>query len=181
VSDTIPEFLTPPPQHIKYVYEGNSLLPVRDTVFTWLTEEVAQVEDLYYDALGRINRVVHRDTHYPWPESYENKYYYDENGNKQVSQASDGTTPAVKEYTNKPSLYSMHPVWKLIHKDYSKNTIESAVASFTEEGLPSTLTRNYSGYYGYEGQDAGSPFSLFLGVESGNELKFSYTCSGTSK
>jgi hypothetical protein len=152
-------------------------LPVRDTIFSWQTEQVAEVEDLYYDSKGRINRVVHRHAQHPFPESYETRYEYDVHGNKQVSQAADGSRPAAIEYSNRPSLYSLHPVWKLIHKDYSKNSIKSNVDSFNQRGLP--LTVDLVAYY--KNTDGSFYNPPFLNVETGPDFTFShinYSCPG---
>jgi hypothetical protein len=170
-TDELADFLYTAPLHVKYVYEGNSPVPVRDTIFSWLYEVVEEVEDLYYDAEGRIIRVVHRNARYPFPESYETSYAYDANGNKQVTQAADGTTPAAIEYSDKPSLYSLHPVWKLIHKDYSKNAVKSNVDSFNNKGFP--LKVDLATYYNknVEGSFYNRPF---LCVETGPDFTLSY-------
>jgi hypothetical protein len=181
VDSTIPDYLNGRPQRVKYVYEGNSVLPVRDTVFLQDPQVGNEVEELFYDASGRVNRVFRKftlDAQY----DLETKYTYDANGNKQVTLDFEGKTPPSLEYSDKPSLYSLHPVWRIIHKDYSKNSLKSALNTVTAQGLPETLNMNViSGYYGYEVHDAAGPYTLFLGVESGVELKFSYQCSGTSK
>ena len=181
VDSTIPDYLNGRPEHVKYVYEGNSVLPVRDTVFLEDPQVGNEVEELYYDASGRVNRVFRKftlDAQY----DLETKYQYDANGNKQVSLDFEGKTPPPLEYSDKPSLYSLHPVWRIIHKDYSKNSLKTPLNTVTDQGLPETLYYNVvSGYYGYEVQDAANPFTLFLGVESAVELRFSYQCSQASK
>jgi hypothetical protein len=170
-TDAEADFLYTAPLHVKYVYDGDSRVPVRDTIFSWLYQVVEEVEDLYYDEKGRIIRVVHRDARYPFPESYETKYEYDANGNKQVTQAADGTTPAPIEYSTRPSLYSLHHVWQLIHKDYSKNAVKSNVDSFNERGFP--LKVDLATYYNknVEGSFYSRPF---LCVETGPDFTLSY-------
>lgn len=177
-SITNEELYTNKPDRVVYVYEGNSRLPVRDTVFrndfTWGNE----IEELYYDAEGRVNRVFRQlttDAAY----DLETKYTYDANGNKQVTLDIEGKTPPPLEYSDKPSLYSLNPVWQLIHKDWSKNSLKVPVKTVTAQGLPETLEYNMvSGYYGYPVHDAAWQFNLFLGVESAVALKYTYTCSG---
>ena len=170
------EYLYEKPDRVKYVYEGNSMLPVRDTIFredfTWGNE----IEELYYDAAGRVNRVFRKLTA---DASYdlETKYTYDANGNKQVTLDFEGKTPPPLDYSDNPSLYSLHPVWQLIHKDYSKNSLKVPVKTVNEQGLPESLDYNIvSGYFGYPVYDAAWPFTLFLGVESGMELRYEYQC-----
>lgn len=136
ITDTIADFLYTAPLHVKYVYEGDSPRPVRDSIFSWFYEQLEEVEDLHYDAKGRIHRVVHRVSRHPYPESYETQYEYDGNGNKHVVLAGDGTTPPATEYSDKPSLYSLHPVWQLVHKDYSKNAVKSNAQAYNDRNLP---------------------------------------------
>jgi hypothetical protein len=179
-SDPLFDFLYTAPVHIKYVYEGNSPRPVRDSVYSWYYEDLQEVEDLYYDDKGRINRVVHRLATYPWPETYETKYAYDANGNKQVLQAGDGSTPAAIEYSDKPSLYSLHPVWQLVHKDYSKNAVKGNVETYNERGLP--LVADIESLHKYTDQSFHNP--NFLNVTTGYQYSLSridYTCSGLVK
>jgi hypothetical protein len=178
VDSTIPDYLNGRPRHVKYVYEGNSMLPVRDTIFLNDWQLGDEIQDLYYDASGRVNRVFRK---YTLDSQYdlETKYQYDANGNKQVLLDFEGKTPTPLEYSDKPGLYSLHPVWRLIHKDYSKNSLKAPLKTLTEQGLPESLYYNViSGYFGYEVHDAANPFTLFLGVESGKELKYTYQCSG---
>lgn len=178
MDSTIPDYLNGRPQHVKYVYDGNSMMPVRDTIFLGDPEAGDEIENLYYDASGRVNRVFRKftlDAQY----DLETKYTYDANGNKQVTLDFEGKTPTPLDYSDKPSLFSLHPVWQIIHKDYSKNALKSASKTVTAQNLPELLNMNIvSGYYGYEVHDAADPYGLFLGVESAVELELSYTCSG---
>jgi hypothetical protein len=125
---------------IFYAYEGNSTLPVRDTVHAL---NGTFVDDLEYDAQGRIIKVTTRviedffpeDNPGPHPDAVA-KYYYDIRGNKQEHPSNAGYSGLI-EYSDKPSLYSLHPVWQLIHKNYSKNSVPFG-ATFNEKGLPLT-------------------------------------------
>ncbi len=168
------------PLRVKYVYEGNSSLPVRDSIFRFGSQEVFEVEDLYYDEAGRINRIVHRGDNYPWPHNYETKYYYDARGNKQVSLDGTGAEPGLVEYSEKPSLYSLHPLWQLIHKDYSVNSVKTGAETYNSEGLPLKVNLNV-----FFNTRSGIFYNRpFLCAENGPyyELSYiSYTCSGSKK
>jgi hypothetical protein len=180
VSDPTFDYLYTAPLHIKYVYEGNSQWPIRDSVYTWYYDDLAEVEDLYYDEKGRINRVMHRLAKYPFPETYETKYEYDANGNKQILQAGDGSTPATIEYSDKPSLYSLHPVWQLVHKDFSKNAVKGNVETYNDRGLP--VVADLETLHKYTDQAFHNP--IFLNVTTGHQYSFShidYACAGLAK
>ncbi len=168
------------PLRIKYVYEGSSPLPVRDTIFGFVGLEAAEVEDLYYDEYGRINRIVHRNNSYPWPDYYESKYYYDARGNKQVSLTGNGEAPVVMQYSDKPSLYSLHPVWRLLHKDYSINSVKDGAESYNGKGLP--LKVNLPAFYN---NYSGTFYNRYLlCARSGSQYQssiISYTCSESKK
>lgn len=126
---------------VYYAYEGNSLLPVRDTVVALY---VSYVEDLEYDAKGRITKVTARDFDFVIPEDNPGphpdqvtQYYYDLRGNRQEHPSNAGYNGLI-EYSDKPSLYSLHPVWQLLHKNYSRNSVPFG-ETFNEEGLPLTI------------------------------------------
>ncbi|MBO9572573.1 MAG: hypothetical protein J7497_10250 [Chitinophagaceae bacterium] len=178
--DPLPDFSYTAPIRIKYVYQGNGQLPVRDTLFSSDGKFVNEVEDLYYDSYGRINRIVHRNNSYPWPTNYESKYYYDANGNKQVSLTGNGEIPSVVVYGDKPSLYSLHPVWRLVHKDYSVNSVKDGAVTYNSKGLP--LRVNLNTFFNFQ---SGIFYNRpFLCVENGPDYQLSdisYTCSGSKK
>jgi hypothetical protein len=110
----------------KFVYEGNSKLPIRDSLLSDTFYGIAEgksykiytvmVEDFYYDAHGRMNRIVisreFNNTRFAQKDYYnvEIKYSYDAKGNRQTISDEFGYTPSTVSYTNKPSLYSLHPV-----------------------------------------------------------------------
>ncbi|HRE51998.1 MAG TPA: hypothetical protein PK339_11285 [Flavitalea sp.] len=168
------------PRRVKYVYQGDSPLPVRDSIFKIGGQEVIEVEDLFYDEQGRINRIVHRGDNYPWLHEYESRYYYDARGNKQVSLNGAGVEPGLAEYGDKPSLYSLHPVWQLIHKDYSINSVKNGAETYNNEGLP--LKVNLNAFYN---RAAGIFYNRsFLCVENGPDYELSYisyACSELKK
>lgn len=85
--------------------------------------------------MNRVFRQLTTDAAY----ELETKYTYDANGNKQVTLDIEGKTPPPLEYSDKPSLYSLNPVWQLIHKDWSKNSLKVPVKTVTAQGLPETL------------------------------------------
>jgi hypothetical protein len=132
----------------RFVYEGDALLPIRDSILSDTAFRVSEgtpyklytvkVEDLYYDDQGRLNRVVSRrqfvNTLYAQEEntSYEIQYSYDANGNRQIV----NDQYAVVSYTDKPSLYSLHPVWQLIHQNWSRNAAVANVQNYNNNGLP---------------------------------------------
>jgi hypothetical protein len=151
---------------IYYAYEGNSSLPLRDTVRALYVDFV---EDLDYDAKGRIIKITQRDFHYLIPqdntipnETRVIKYYYDLRGNRQEDM-SNGSYPGIIQYTDKPSLYSLHPVWQLIHKNYSRNSVPYG-ETFNENGLPLSIKEN------------SEPFQPFLNVGHGSKIE--YDCGG---
>jgi hypothetical protein len=124
-----------------YAYEGNSRLPVRDTIRALY---VTYVQDLEYDANGRIVKVTDRDFQFVIPEDNPGphadqitRYYYDIRGNRQEHPSNTGYKGLI-QYSDKPSLYILHPVWQLIHKNYSKNGVPFT-GTFNEKGLPLTI------------------------------------------
>ena len=132
------------PDLVYYAYEGSSKLPSRDTVRALYS---SWVEDLEYDAKGRIIQKTARDFEFVIPEDNPgphppvvHKYYYDLRGNRQ-EQTSNPHYPGIIQYTDNPSLYSTHPVWELIHKNYSKNST-SFGETFNEAGLPLTIKKS---------------------------------------
>lgn len=174
------ESLTPILPH-KFVYEGNSQLPIRDSIlsdtFFGVSEGTAykvytvKVEDLYYDAQGRINRVVsHRqfnNTLYSQVDNYnyEVEFSYDSNGNRQVVNDGSGNTPPAISYADKPSLFSLHPVWQLVHKNWSKNAVTENVQAYNNYGLPSRADMNGTRFLQTQNLNSDNPF-----------LNISYTC-----
>jgi len=136
------------PNLIYYAYEGNSSLPVRDTIRA-LYESF--VEDLQYDVKGRIIKKARRDFQFVIPEDNPGphpdevyKYYYDARGNRQEHISNPGY-PGIIQYSDKPSLYSTHPVWQLIHKDYSINSVPFG-ETFNEKNLPLSIKQNKVSY-----------------------------------
>ncbi len=159
----------------KFVYEGNSTLPIRDSIisdtFYGVSEGVAykvytvKIEDLFYDEQGRINRVVSRRNFYNTrfnEHSYfeqEFKYSYDSKGNRQtISVGADNPPPAVVKYTNKPSLYSLHPVWQLVHRNWSKNAPEMNVQKYNNNGLPTRADMSREGFLETRMSNGSDPF-----------------------
>jgi hypothetical protein len=175
------EFISEVQPH-KFVYQGNSPLPIRDSIlsdtFFGVTDGISykiftvRVDDYSYDSYGRINRVVTRrqftNTFYSQVENlnYEVKFSYDSKGNRQVVLDQYGHTPAAVSYNDKPSLFSLHPVWQLIHKNWSKNAVAEDVETYNSNGLPTKAILNAT---------------LFLRTRSldtsnNSYLKINYTC-----
>lgn len=134
---------------IYYAYEGDSKLPVRDTVRALY---LSFVEDLEYDAKGRIIQITRRDFNFVIPEDNPGphpdqvvRFYYDFRGNRQPHSTNLNYSGMVK-YNDKPSLVSLHPVWQLIHKNYSRNSVDYAT-TFNDKGLPLTITNTGAKYF----------------------------------
>lgn len=138
----IGEITTAHPSNRTFAYEGNSRLPVRDTVHivTHMT-----VSDYDYDQKGRLIRVYLRTINLldeggiDSPDT-EYRYYYDIRGNRQ-EHPSNPTYKGLIEYTTKPSIYSLHPVWQLQHQNYSRNSTVEA-ETYNSSGLPLVMGDN---------------------------------------
>lgn len=125
-----------------YVYEGNSRTPVRDTAQDLWGKKY--LETFRYDLKGRIIWEEIKLIYTP-PESEEDpffetevhRYYYDANGNRQVNPF-DYPWHKTIQYTQKPSIYSLHPAWQIIYRDFSKNSVPN-VDTYNETGLPLTF------------------------------------------
>lgn len=161
----VPDFIYLGPKEVDYTYEGNSRLPKSSR--TW--DLYAFLDDqFFYDEAGRMNRIVRHitgrlsgdTTEYP---DVEYKFVYDESGNRQPDPSNENYSGPV-EYTDKPSIYSLHPVWQIVHWDFSRNS------------LPSVETYNENGYPLKYKQGPTYQFQTFLQTDSGPGYKFSYTC-----
>ena len=132
----------------KYVYEGDSRLPVRDTLYRWYG--LIYTESFTYDANDRIIREDVRLAYAPddydeevfgdarqW--EYSEYYYYDLRGNRQYPpQHSHGLKKPI-EYSDKPDPYLLHPVFQLYYRNFSRNSTKYAdrrTTSFNEALLP---------------------------------------------
>jgi hypothetical protein len=124
------------PDQVYYAYDGESRLPVRDTLRG--TFPNVFVEDLTYDTNGRIVR-VHKRIVEQWEEDtgeYPDEiytYYYDMRGNRQLHPSSRGYSGLIR-YSDNPSVASLNPVWQLLYKNYSVNSTGNF--TFNEHGLP---------------------------------------------
>jgi len=123
----------------QYVYEGVSNTPLRDTATDFQGKKY--VESFKTDAKGRIIEEEIRWIYSPpdleddFPfETEVHRYYYDVHGNRQVNPFDYPWHKTIK-YSDKPSLYSLSPVWQLISRDYSKNGLTN-VTEFNPNGLP---------------------------------------------
>jgi hypothetical protein len=122
-----------------YVYEGESHVPLRDTATDFQGKKY--VESFKTDIKGRIIEEEIRWIYSPpdieddFPfETEVHRFYYDLRGNRQVNPFDYPWHKTIK-YSDKPSLYSLHPVWQLIHRDYSKDGLPN-VTQYNENGLP---------------------------------------------
>ena len=101
---------------------------------------IIEDDEYFYDEAGRIIRVLRKTTARldgdpsVYPDT-EYKFYYDASGNRQEDPANENYSGPV-EYTDKPSLYGLNPVWQIVHWDFSKNSVVS-VDTYNEYGLPS--------------------------------------------
>jgi hypothetical protein len=123
----------------QYVYEGTSLIPLRDTATDFQGKKY--LESFKTDFEGRIVEEEIKWIYSPpdleddFPFATElHRYYYDLRGNRQVNPFDFPWHKTIR-YSDKPSIYSLSPVWQLIHRDYSKNGITN-VTEFNEGGLP---------------------------------------------
>ena len=151
------------PNLVYYAYEGNSKLPVRDTVRALY---FSFVEDLEYDAHGRIIQKTRRDFQFVIPQDNPGphpdevyRYYYDLRGNRQENLSNPGYRGII-QYGDKPSLYSVHPVWQLIYKDYSKNSVPFG-ETFNNEELPLSIKQTNVPY-----------LQPFLDLSRGSEIVY---------
>jgi hypothetical protein len=134
----------------RYVYDGGSRTPLRDTATDFQGKKY--VETFKTDMKGRIIEMEIRWVYTP-PEIEDDfpfqtevyRFYYDARGNRQVNPFDYPWHKTIR-YSQQPSLYSLHPAWQLIHRDYSKNGITN-VTSYNEAGLPLTFTFDEFAYW----------------------------------
>src|SRR5690606_30702824 len=98
------------------------------------------------------------------------KFTYDAKGNRQFVNNGSGNTPPAITYTNKPSLFSLHPVWQLVHRNWSKNAVMEDVQSYNSNGLPTRANLNGSRFLQAKNLNNGNPF-----------LNITYTCFQSGK
>jgi hypothetical protein len=123
----------------KYVYEGDSRTPLRDTAIDLQGKKY--LESFKTDAKGRVVEMEIKWIYSP-PELEDDfefqtelhRFYYDFRGNRQANPF-DYPWHKTISYSDKPSIYSLHEVWQLIHRDYSKNGLTN-VTEYNEAGLP---------------------------------------------
>lgn len=146
-----------------YAYEGNSKWPVRDTVPGLFGDIYA--EDFEYDNKNRIIKITTRAFYLPEganPDEFPDKvlkYYYDENGNRQED-PSNPDYPGVIIYNDKPSLVSLHEVWQLVHRDFSKNSVDYG-KTYNNKDLPLEIKTETTQY-----------FQQFLDLTRGSTLTY---------
>jgi hypothetical protein len=138
----------------KYVYEGNSRLPLRDTLYRWYG--VIYTESFAYDNNGRI--ILEEVTFVSAPPDYDEEllgdprvweattaYFYDLRGNRQFRPDFPGPQTMSIPYSDKPNPYLLNPVFQLYRRDYSRNSTaydNKYVATYNENGLPLTFTNS---------------------------------------
>lgn len=126
-----------------YIYEGDSRDPVRDTATDMFGNKY--VEAFEFDYSGRITReeidwVIAAEGFegdMPFYKREVKRYYYDVHGNRQVNPF-DHPWHKTLQYSEKLSLYSLHPTWQLVYRDFSRNNA-SRIKSTNEKGLPVTF------------------------------------------
>jgi hypothetical protein len=123
-----------------YAYEGDSLLPVRDSVQSLYS---SHVEDLEYDGSGRLVKITRRDFQFVIPEDNPGphpdeiyRFYYDVRGNRQEHPSNRGY-PGLIQYSDNPSHYSLHPIWQIVYKNHSRNSVAGTLVN--EDGLPANI------------------------------------------
>ena len=133
-----------------YVYEGASRTPLRDTATDFMGKKY--VETFKTDSRGRIIEEQIRWIYSPpdLEDDFEfqtevHRFYYDMRGNRQVNPF-DYPWHTTIQYSERPSLYSLHPAWQLIHRDYSKNSLMNAAVSH-ESGLPIAFRQDEFAYW----------------------------------
>lgn len=124
------------PDQVYYAYEGNSRLPVRDTLRPAFPNVF--VEDFTYDDHGRIIKIVKRIIE-QWDEDQSEypdevtQYYYDVRGNRQPHPSNAGYNGPIL-YDTGHTLLALHPVWQLEARNWSKNSPMGWI--FNEKNLP---------------------------------------------
>lgn len=136
------------PYRYRYIYEDDSPLPTSDTLYL-NNDRGVFVEEFEYDAAGRIIRILRRQVEVGEQgtpqEDVELRYYYDVRGNRQ-EHPNNPNYPGIIEYTDKPSLYSLHRVWQIRYRDFSRNATATA-ETYNEEGLPTLFADSTSTYF----------------------------------
>jgi hypothetical protein len=134
----------------EYVYEGNARTPLRDTATD--LQGKRYLETFKTDAKGRIVELEIKLIYTPpdLEDDFEfqtevHRYYYDVHGNRQVNPF-DYPWHRTIRYSDKPSLYSLSPVWQIIHRDYSKNGVTN-VRDYSSAGLPITFVFDEFAYW----------------------------------
>ena len=134
-----------------YIYEGDSRYPLRDTLEDSYGNKY--VEAFEFDYSGRIIRetiqwVVAGEGFEYEPDLFWKEvknYYYDVHGNRQVNPFDHPWHKTIL-YSDKPSIYSLHPTWQLIFRDYSRNNA-SQIKTTNDRGLPVTFQVNDLAYW----------------------------------
>jgi hypothetical protein len=126
----------------KYYYEGDARTPYKDTMtdaegrkFVELFESDSKERITRWD-LFWISSPPEFEEDWSWYKEFH-RYFYDIHGNRQVNPL-DHPWHKIIKYTEDPSLYSLHPVWQLIHRDYSKNSVPVG-KTFNDRKLPQTF------------------------------------------
>ena len=137
-----------PGYRYRYVYTGSSPLPVLDTLYL-NNDRGIFVEEFEYDAAGRMTRVLRRQIEQGAngkPEAdVELRYFYDLRSNRQEHPDNPGY-PGLILYNSKPSLYSLHRVWQIRYRDFSKNATATG-ETYNEEGLPTKFSDSTNTYF----------------------------------
>lgn len=135
----------------RYIYAGNNPLPIGDTALHLF--DIFFMEYFTYDQKGRIVEVksqelgdgVNKFDTTGHPIVVSEKYYYDSNGNRQLAASEFNPNPELIRYSIKPSLYSLHPVWRLTHRNWSKSYPDYP-DEFNEQGFVVKANRDENHY-----------------------------------
>lgn len=132
-----------------YVYEGNYHTPVRDTALDFAGNVF--LETFEHDNNGRIISLKielieegENEEGFLFETEFY-RYYYDFYGNRQANPF-DHPWHSTIRYSKNPSLYSLHPVWQLIHRDYSRNSVPN-LREIHPEGYPVSFVFSEFAYW----------------------------------
>jgi hypothetical protein len=123
-----------------YTYNSKGQAVIDSVVSNYAGQDARYEEKLSYDLFGRLVKVVSKFYYSGQPDdpnvgtTTTDEYKYDFRGNL--------IRPGIT-YDNKTSIFRTHPVWMLVHRDYSANNIEGAL-TYNDAGLPLTYGSSFA-------------------------------------
>ena len=106
-----------------YQYSGNHRTPIVDSFV-----------DIFDNVYVTRFRLDYKDRIIGELGKPETSCYYTSDGNRQPDPA-DQPGRGHAEYTDKPSIYSLHPTWQILYRNFSKNST-TWVSEYNDKGLP---------------------------------------------